>query len=54
MAAGLAAHVARGAAWKHGLKRVALPRPPPGVGLPGGVASVARCGREESGSESDD
>jgi len=54
VAAGLAAHVALVAAWKHGLKRVALPRPPPGVGLPGGVASVARRGREESGSESDD
>lgn len=49
VAAGLAAHVALVAAWKHGLKRLAFPRPlqGSGVGLPGGGLSVSRCGWEE-------
>ena len=58
VAAGLAAHVALVAAWKHGLKRVAFPRPPPlassGVGLPGGGVAVSRCGWEEERGASDE
>ena len=58
-AAGLAAHVALVAAWKHGLKRAVFPRPPPPgppgtrAGLPGGGFSVARRG-EESEESSDE